>query len=153
MNDGVLFVFWLVFVLVICAGAFAAWHKGGENPNMAEANAKTSVGITQNVLDEHMRRTPEHVLSAEVLEELKRARAKFPAGDNPTFAALVEEVGELAKALFEEPRSAVRKEAIQVAVMAMRIVLDGDATYEPLRAGRGLGTLISTLPGLLPKGT
>lgn len=80
-------------------------------------------------------------LLADIVSELGNARAKFP-GDNVTFAALVEEVGELAKATFEEPRENVRKEAVQVAVMAMRMVLDGDHTYEPWRASKGLDPLI-----------
>ena len=80
-------------------------------------------------------------LLEEIEAELERARAKFP-GDNVTFAALVEEVGELATATFEESRANVRKEAIQVAVMAMRMVLDGDHTYEPWRASNGLDPLI-----------
>lgn len=80
-------------------------------------------------------------LFAEIAAELARARAKFP-GDNVTFAALVEEVGELAKATFEEPRAAVRKEAVQVAVMACRMVLDGDCTFDAWRTARGLDPLV-----------
>jgi NTP pyrophosphatase (non-canonical NTP hydrolase) len=82
-------------------------------------------------------------LLVEIREELRRARKKFP-GSNVTFAALVEEVGELSKAMFEEPREAVRKEAVQVAVMAMRVVLDGDHTFEEWRAGRGLDPLVAS---------
>jgi len=83
----------------------------------------------------------EHVLVLEILAELQRARTKFP-GKNPTLAALMEEVGELAKATFEEPRANVRKEAVQVAVMAMRMILDGDQLYEPWRAEYGLDPLV-----------
>lgn len=83
-------------------------------------------------------------LMLEILTELNRARAKF-AGENVTFAALVEEIGETATALFEEPRANVRKEAIQVAVMAMRLILDGDHTLDAWRAARGLDPL--TGPG------
>lgn len=84
--------------------------------------------------------TPEHRLAADILAELVRARAKFP-GRNVTFAALIEEVRELAKATFEEPRAHVRKEAVQVAVMAMRMVLDGDHTFDAWRAAKGLDAL------------
>ena len=76
----------------------------------------------------------------ELLTELNRARAKFP-GKNVTFCALVEEVGELSTALFEESRDRVRKEAIQVAVMAMRVILDGDHTLDAWRAEKGLDSL------------
>ena len=84
--------------------------------------------------------TKEQEVLDEILEELTRARNKFP-GKNVTFAALVEEVGEVATAIFEESRSNVRKEAIQVAVMACRLILDGDETYEPWRKEKGLDTL------------
>lgn len=85
--------------------------------------------------------TPEAMLAADILAELQRARAKFP-GDNVTMLALMEEVGELAKATFEESRDRVRKEAVQVATMAMRVVLDGDATLEEWRQRKGLDPLV-----------
>lgn len=91
--------------------------------------AEDKVGTTQTVL-------------AEIESELTRAREKFP-GKNVTFAALGEEFGELATALFEEPRANVRKEAIQVAVMAMRIILDGDHTFDAWRAEKGLDPLVA----------
>ena len=84
--------------------------------------------------------TTEQQLADEILAELVRARAKFP-GKNVTFAALVEEVGELATAVFEESAERVRKEAVQVAVMAMRMVLDGDHTFDEWRARKGLDHL------------
>lgn len=89
--------------------------------------------------------TAERMVMNEIAAELARARAKFP-GKNVTLAALMEEVGELAKATFEEPRAAVRKEAVQVAVMAIRMILDGDETYEPWRASKGLDPLVEPLP-------
>lgn len=91
----------------------------------------------------------EEALCSEILAELTRARTKFP-GKNVTFAALVEEVGELATATFEESADRVRKEAVQVAVMAMRMILDGDDCYEPWRAEKGLDPLdpaLRTLKG------
>lgn len=80
------------------------------------------------------------LLLAEIQAELARARSKFP-GDGVTTLALVEEVGELAKATFEEPKARVREEAVQVAVMAMRVVLDGDGTLRDWRRDRGLDPL------------
>ncbi len=80
----------------------------------------------------------------DIFAELKRARDKFP-GDRVTYTALCEEVGELAKALLDEPRSRVREEAIQVAVMAMRVILDGDSSYNELRKERGLDPLVDNL--------
>jgi len=70
----------------------------------------------------------------EVRAELKRARSKFPAPREPyrCLAALTEEVGELNQAVLqyeEEPHKGVtlndiRMEAVQVATMAARIILD-----------------------------
>ena len=85
------------------------------------------------------------VLLQEIEDELTRARAKFP-GKNVTFAALVEEVGELATATFSEPRTNVRAEAVQVAVMAMRMVLDGDHTFDAWRQSKGLDVLVEGGP-------
>jgi NTP pyrophosphatase (non-canonical NTP hydrolase) len=67
-----------------------------------------------------------------VVAEAKRARRKFP-GANATNAALVEEVGEVSKALMFEPWDAVCDEAVQVAVMAMRLATEGDSTFEAWR--------------------
>jgi hypothetical protein len=87
---------------------------------------------------------PPHLkLLWEIADELARAREKFP-GDNVTMLALMEEVGELSKATFEESRAAVRKEAVQVAAMAMRVVLDGDATLDDWRASKGLDPLVES---------
>lgn len=67
-------------------------------------------------------------------DELVAARTKFP--DNVhQFDALVEEVGELAKGLMEHDRGLgttthqVLREAVQVACMAIRVAVEGDADY------------------------
>jgi 8-oxo-dGTP diphosphatase len=84
---------------------------------------------------------PEEKLAEEILAELVRARTKFP-GENVTMLALMEEVGELSKASFEEPRERVREEAVQVATMAMRVVLDGDSSLDAWREKKGLDPLV-----------
>lgn len=80
------------------------------------------------------RRGADKMLPRSALEiefEIMRARSKFP-GPNNNFAALVEEVGELAKALMDckpgdrESCVAVYKEATQVATMAIRVMEEGD---------------------------
>ena len=61
--------------------------------------------------------------------ELERARAKFPKNDH-LFAALGEEVGELARELLEGgTRERIRAEAIQVACVAVRIADEGDGDF------------------------
>lgn len=73
----------------------------------------------------------------EINDELERARAKFPM-PNPTFVALVEEVGELAQALlkcnplkddYADRCKHVYQEAVQVATMAIRVMEEGDRDY------------------------
>lgn len=74
-----------------------------------------------------------------VRAELQRARAKFPAETNPTNATLVEEVGEVSKALLCEPWENVIAESVQVAAMACRMATEGDATMVEFRRSQGLG--------------
>ena len=52
--------------------------------------------------------------------------------------ALVEEVGEVARALLDESRACVFAEAVQVAAMACRVAVEGDPTLNDRRALRGL---------------
>jgi hypothetical protein len=65
-----------------------------------------------------------------VLEEVRRARAKFPDPSNLT-VAFAEEAGEVVKAVMGEPWENVYNEAVQAAAMACRLALEGD----PLQAG------------------
>jgi hypothetical protein len=68
---------------------------------------------------------------AALMEELARARSKFP-GNRYLLAALVEEVGELGEAMISGTKSEIYKEAIQCACVAVRIAEEGDATvYTP----------------------
>ncbi len=79
----------------------------------------------------------------EINAELEQARAKFPM-PNPTFVALVEEVGELAQALLKcksgspEHSKRVYEEAIQCAVMAIRVLEEGDRDYPAYVAHLGM---------------
>lgn len=75
--------------------------------------------------------TDEEFLAA-VLKEVQRARLLFP-GANATNAALIEEVGEVSKALMYEPWTSVIQEAAQVAAMACRLVTEGDSTMQDFR--------------------
>lgn len=74
---------------------------------------------------------------ADVAAELDRARAKFP-GDRIMTIALAEEFGELAKAMLDEPGANVWKEAVQTAVMAARVAIDGDSSVDEWRTVKGL---------------
>lgn len=79
---------------------------------------------------------------SEVRAELIRARAKFP-GDRIMTLALAEEFGEMCKAVLDEPAANVRKEAVQTAAMAARVVLDGDGSVNEWRAAKGLDPLVA----------
>jgi NTP pyrophosphatase (non-canonical NTP hydrolase) len=77
------------------------------------------------------------VMDADFISDLKgelhRARQKFPS-NNLLFAALVEEVGELSKAMLEwragdTTEQEIWNEAVQVAAMAMRVAVEGDASF------------------------
>lgn len=128
------------------------WKPGSYRRNLVKAGALILADIARHdravanpkTLDQADRER-EVTLLNEIDAELGRARAKFP-GKNVTFAALVEEVGELATATFEEPRANVRKEAVQVAVMAIRMVLDGDHTFDDWRASKNLDPLTNGEP-------
>lgn len=69
----------------------------------------------------------------DLTDELGRARLKFPVCEH-TYAALLEELGELAQALIEHkggraPARNVRAEALQIACVAIRIGSEGDPAY------------------------
>lgn len=64
---------------------------------------------------------------ADLERELAHARTKFPSNEH-LLAALVEEVGELAKALLESDEG-YYDEAIQVACVALRIATEGDPQF------------------------
>lgn len=83
---------------------------------------------------------PTDLFMEEVRAELKRARAKFP-GDRIMTIALAEEFGELCKAVLDEDAAAVRKEAVQTAVMAARVAIDGDGSVREWRAAKGLDAI------------
>lgn len=72
-----------------------------------------------------------------VREEHARALTKFPE-PVASMAALSEEAGELAKAMLSESPDRILKEAVQVAVMAARVALEGDPTLDLYRERLGL---------------
>lgn len=88
----------------------------------------------------------------QVRAELTRARALFP-GDRIMTLAMAEEFGELVKAVLDEPAANVRKEAVQTAAMAARVVLDGDVSVNDWRAAKGLAPLTGGAAATLQLGT
>lgn len=76
--------------------------------------------------------SPEASTVSDIAEEVMRARVKFP-GNRFLLAALTEEVGELAQAyLQKKPKKQIRKEAIQVACLAIRLAEEGDASFDDI---------------------
>lgn len=91
--------------------------------------------------------SPRPVTMGDLAEEICRAREKFPKNAH-MLAALVEEVGELAKALLEgEPNEDIRKEALQVACVAIRIAEEGDADYPNAKPSSGIFVYPSKVGG------
>lgn len=80
--------------------------------------------------------TDDEIFAARVPRELDLARRLFPA-PNAMLAALVEEVGEIAKAMMYEPWSHVVSECLQVATMAQRLAVEGDQTMRIFRFANG----------------
>lgn len=78
----------------------------------------------------------------EVDAEIARAQAKFPGNQLATIA-LMEEVGELAKAVLDEPSERARAESVQVACMAYLVAVKGDRcrSLALRRAAAGLDPL------------
>lgn len=76
--------------------------------------------------------TPMTMTMAALVNEILRAKQKFPSG-RQLLPALVEEVGELARALLQEGNSAhAKQEAIQVACVAIRIATEGAPEFDHL---------------------
>ena len=68
-------------------------------------------------------------------QEVCRTRNKFPDNKH-LLAALVEEVGELAEALIKgEGAERIKAEALQVAAVAVRIIEEGDASFDGWKEG------------------
>lgn len=76
-------------------------------------------------------------LIADIEAEVLRARAKFPTADL-RLPALMEEVGEVSRALHDEPWENVVAEATQVAAMAIRVAEEGDIAFDERRRALGL---------------
>lgn len=95
---------------------------------------QTLDNLTQNAFDD-------------LSTELRRARREWPDNGH-LLAALMEEVGELSQAMLQqqhEPSKGITAdkiymEAIQVAVMALRVCTEGDSTFPIYRPMEGFWT-------------
>lgn len=65
---------------------------------------------------------------ARIEHELEHARGKFPGTAHLT-VALMEEVGEMSRNILEGDWELARREAIQVATVAIRIIEEGDSDF------------------------
>lgn len=77
--------------------------------------------------------------------EVERGTNMYPNPDG-LLAALMEEVGELARALMSQTKNRVREEAIQVAALALRIALEGDPTLNKIRERNGADRELPSIP-------
>lgn len=120
--------------------ALAYLHKNADSRNMIFSPAQVKkalfvLGLGENMFDQHNREL-ECFLSA-VRCEVMRAQSLFP-GRRIMSMAFNEEVGELNKALLDEPWFQVYKEAVQAATMAARVALEGDESLDDWREQKGL---------------
>lgn len=89
---------------------------------------------TQTVRSRYRASSPQALTLAAISAEVSAARIKFP-GNRRLIVALLEEAGELAKALLQgRERDEVEREAIQVAAVAVRIIEEGDGMFSDLTA-------------------
>lgn len=88
------------------------------------------------VLEKERERFVEYKLVA-LADEMDRANAKFP-GNRLLASALAEEVGEMADAWLNQNSAHARQEALQVACVAMRIVVQGPNDVDQSRAVLGM---------------
>jgi hypothetical protein len=107
---------------------FQSAESGGEWPKTDDTKRELQALLSGAVVATFM---------IEVAMEIDQARKQFP-GDRLTTIAMVEEVGELCKAVLDQPAHAVREEAIQVAAMAARLAIEGDSSVAGKRVERGL---------------
>ena len=67
-----------------------------------------------------------------LIDEMEEARAKFPS-NALLMEALVEEVGEIARAVQDRDFKHARQEALHAACVAMRLATEGDQSWAPSR--------------------
>ena len=102
---------------------------GDEFPDAGKAMEALRAALSAPSPEPGERGDPTELALVHVGEEVARARAKFPRARKLT-VALMEEVGELAQAqLQQKPPEEIRKEAMQVAAVAVRIMTEGDADF------------------------
>ncbi|WP_312218889.1 hypothetical protein [Brevundimonas sp.] len=124
----------------VAAQEEAGWQGDAFLQGEKDLNEITAVALQSDPVEDFL---------DQVRAELARARSKFP-GDRIMTLAMAEEFGELVKAVLDEPSSDVRKEAVQTAAMAARVVLDGDASVNDWRAAKGLDPLTGGVAALTP---
>ncbi|MEN5112804.1 hypothetical protein ABE453_02185 [Brevundimonas diminuta] len=115
----------------VAAKEEAGWQGDAFLQGEKDLNEITAVALQSDPVEDFL---------DQVRAELAHARSKFP-GDRIMTLAMAEEFGELVKAVLDEHSSDVRKEAVQTAAMAARVVLDGDASVNDWRAAKGLDPL------------
>lgn len=120
--------------------ALAYLHKNADPRNAVFNAAYIKKALFVLGLHENMFDAPNRELQCfleSVRCEVMRAQNLFP-GRRIMALAFNEEVGELNKALLDEPWFQVYKEAVQSATMAARVALEGDESLDDWRDKKGL---------------
>jgi NTP pyrophosphatase (non-canonical NTP hydrolase) len=79
-----------------------------------------------------------HDFLSETAAEVLRAREQHPNPQDPLLLALIEEVGEVAKAIHDESWNRVIEECVQAAAMLFRLATEGDRTLDKFRLSKKL---------------
>lgn len=148
---------------MICEHGYPEGGICPECENAEISASLMGVAMSRNNVEQHRHLDAKQFLD-EVIGEAMAAYVKFPSSDM-VLAALMEEVGELAQAVMERERSVdalrvftpgiesvrrndaialvqekwsrdnIRREAVQVAAMAMRIAVEGDPRFPSSQVG------------------
>lgn len=93
-----------------------------------QANRAPESNTTNELTDEQCRQLILNTAVHDLKQEIERARRLYP-GTEKLLPALMEEVGELARALLDEGDGDYREEAIQVACVSLRIATEGTSDF------------------------
>lgn len=95
--------------------------------------------------NEALTKGPMGELLQSIRQEAMQGIESYPDASG-LMVALMEEVGELARAMMSETRDRVKDEAVQVAALAIRIAIEGDPTLDAIRARRNADKPLPSIP-------
>lgn len=142
-------------VIEACGGYLADWRKDTEDPTAKphgrlawsihiDPHAYIDLSVMPRITAPPARGPIGEVLQ-DVYTEITRGVESYPDASG-LMVALMEEVGELARAMMTQSRDSVRSEAAQVAALAVRVAIDGDPTLAEIRAKNNADAVLPPIP-------